>query len=206
MKANKKYKIPSSFDSKEYFQTFRVKSLIHYQQNLQSIALVSHQTRTASNSSVSEEVSDETHSFTVDCLKPRAITNIKKLKKDSQSGDGSVFLSINDEKPPLNETDASEPFSRHQSILSSSTTSNNQNITRLLEEGEKINYIYRCARVLGLDTTEGVFLFGKEHFYVLDGFTQISNKEIVDMESLKSSAYEPLITKSSCGRICSCSS
>ena len=69
----------------------------------------------------------------------------------------------------------------------------------MLEEGEKINHIYRCARVQGLDTTEGVFLFGKEHFYILDGFTQISNKEIVDIDSLKPSAYEPLIPKSSCG-------
>ena len=81
----------------------------------------------------------------------------------------------------------------------SSSSANNQNIARLLEEGEKINHIYKCARVQGLDTTEGVFLFGKEHFYILDGFTQISNKDIVDIESLKPSAYEPLIPKSSCG-------
>ena len=42
----------------------------------------------------------------------------------------------------------------------------------------------------------GVFLFGKEHFYVLDGFTLISTKDIVDIDSLKSSSYEPLIPKS----------
>jgi hypothetical protein len=77
-------------------------------------------------------------------------------------------------------------------------TSNNQNIIRLLEEGEKINHIYRCARVKGLDTTEGVFLFGREHFYILDGFTLVSTKDIVDIDSLKSSTnYEPLIPK--CG-------
>ncbi len=76
-------------------------------------------------------------------------------------------------------------------------TSTNQSISRLLEEGEKINHIYRCARVQGLDTTEGVFLFGKEHFYVLDGFTLVSSKDIVDIDSIKSSNYEPLIPK--CG-------
>ena len=76
---------------------------------------------------------------------------------------------------------------------SQSSTTNNQNILRLLEEGEKINHIYRCARVQGLDTTEGVFLFGKEHFYVLDGFTLISTKDIVEIDLLKPSAYEPLI-------------
>lgn len=68
---------------------------------------------------------------------------------------------------------------------------------RLLEEGEKINHIYRCARVQGLETTEGVFLFGREHFYVLDGYTLVSTKDIVDIESLKPCSYEPLIPK--CG-------
>lgn len=81
--------------------------------------------------------------------------------------------------------------------ITTTTTSNNQNIMRLLEEGEKINHIYRCARVQGLDTTEGVFLFGREHFYVLDGYTLVSTKDIVDIDSLKPSSYEPLIPK--CG-------
>lgn len=49
----------------------------------------------------------------------------------------------------------------------------------------------------GLDTTEGVLLFGKEHFYVLDGFTLISTKDIVDIDCLKAGAYEPLIPRSS---------
>lgn len=82
-------------------------------------------------------------------------------------------------------------------LLLEKTASNNQNIMRLLEEGEKINHIYRCARVQGLDTTEGVFLFGREHFYVLDGYTLVSTKDIVEIDSLKPSAYEPLIPK--CG-------
>jgi hypothetical protein len=76
-------------------------------------------------------------------------------------------------------------------------TSTNQSISRLLEDGEKINHIYRCARVQGLDTTEGVFLFGKEHFYILDGFTLVSTKDIVDIDSIKPANYEPLIPK--CG-------
>lgn len=40
-----------------------------------------------------------------------------------------------------------------------------------------------------------MFLFGKEHFYVLDGYTLISTKDIVDIDTLKSSTYEPLIPK-----------
>ena len=58
----------------------------------------------------------------------------------------------------------------------------------------------RCARVQGLDTTEGVFLFGKEHFYVLDGYTLCGGKDIVDIDSLANEpSYEPLIPKGSAG-------
>ena len=45
---------------------------------------------------------------------------------------------------------------------------------RLLENGEKISHMFRCARVQGLDTAEGLLLFGREHFYILDGFTLVS--------------------------------
>jgi hypothetical protein len=65
------------------------------------------------------------------------------------------------------------------------------------QDNEKINHIYWCARFTGLDTTEGLFLFGKEHFYVLDGYTLKSTKEIVDIDSLKNTTYEPLIPKCS---------
>ncbi len=44
-----------------------------------------------------------------------------------------------------------------------------------------------------------MFLFGKEHFYVLDGYTLGSNRDIVDIDSLKGGNYEPLIPKGSTG-------
>ncbi|PNI83103.1 WDFY3 isoform 3 [Pan troglodytes] len=60
----------------------------------------------------------------------------------------------------------------------------NATLLRLLEEGEKIQHMYRCARVQGLDTSEGLLLFGKEHFYVIDGFTMTATREIRDIETL----------------------
>ncbi|KAJ7327170.1 hypothetical protein JRQ81_016929 [Phrynocephalus forsythii] len=60
----------------------------------------------------------------------------------------------------------------------------NTTLLRLLEEGEKIQHMYRCARVQGLDTSEGLLLFGKEHFYVIDGFTMTATREIRDIETL----------------------
>lgn len=52
--------------------------------------------------------------------------------------------------------------------------------------------MFRCARIQGLDTTEGLLLFGKEHFYVIDGFTLLKSREIRDIESLPE-AYEPIL-------------
>ncbi|XP_044762510.1 WD repeat and FYVE domain-containing protein 3 [Coccinella septempunctata] len=71
----------------------------------------------------------------------------------------------------------------------------NQTLMRLLEENEKITYMFRCARIQGLDTTEGLLLFGQEHCYVVDGFTLLKNREIRDIESVSSNEneYEPIL-------------
>ncbi|CAB1322461.1 unnamed protein product, partial [Coregonus sp. 'balchen'] len=71
----------------------------------------------------------------------------------------------------------------------------NTSLLRLLEEGEKIQHMYRCARVQGLDTSEGLLLFGKEHFYVIDGFTMTVSREIRDIETLPSNLHETIIPR-----------
>uniref|UniRef100_A0A803T4Q8 WD repeat and FYVE domain containing 3 n=1 Tax=Anolis carolinensis TaxID=28377 RepID=A0A803T4Q8_ANOCA len=71
----------------------------------------------------------------------------------------------------------------------------NTTLLRLLEEGEKIQHMYRCARVQGLDTSEGLLLFGKEHFYVIDGFTMTATREIRDIETLPPNMHEPIIPR-----------
>ncbi|KAL7982123.1 hypothetical protein Chor_001180, partial [Crotalus horridus] len=67
------------------------------------------------------------------------------------------------------------------------------------EHGEdtiaKIQHMYRCARVQGLDTSEGLLLFGKEHFYVIDGFTMTATREIRDIETLPPNMHEPIIPR-----------
>lgn len=71
--------------------------------------------------------------------------------------------------------------------------SDNQTLLRMLEEHEKISNMFRCARIQGLDTFEGLLLFGKEYCYVVDGFTLIKNREIRDIDSLPAGAYEPIL-------------
>ncbi|KAI0236471.1 WD repeat and FYVE domain-containing protein 3 [Lamellibrachia satsuma] len=72
----------------------------------------------------------------------------------------------------------------------------NQMLLKLLEEGEKITHMFRCARIEGLDTVEGLeglLLFGKEHFYVVDGFVLLRSMEIVDIDTLPADLHDPII-------------
>ena len=68
-----------------------------------------------------------------------------------------------------------------------------QSLVRLLEEGERITQIYKCARVLGLDHSEGLILFGKEFFYLIDGFTLLKNNEIRDLDTLPAHLQDPVV-------------
>lgn len=74
-----------------------------------------------------------------------------------------------------------------------SLISDNQTLLRMLEEQEKISHMFRCARIQGLDTTEGLLLFGKEYCYVVDGFTLIKNREIRDIDSLPPGSFDPIL-------------
>lgn len=74
-----------------------------------------------------------------------------------------------------------------------SLVSDNQTLIRMLEEHEKISHMFRCARIQGLDTTEGLLLFGKEYCYVVDGFTLVKNREIRDIDSLPAGTYDPIV-------------
>lgn len=267
VKPSKKYKTPSSMDSKEFFKHFRVKCLLQFDDYLRNflleqeryIVLEQQYGSLVQKQGLCEQISSPIpvdvltantgelsplphlqptqQEDSIDSLATLTNKNRKLLSKDQSD---SVFTTTDETTAPMTLSNEEEhgvlatqiselSGSTHQStgntdnngIISSTTpatstsqtasasstsnnatisanyTSNNQNILRLLEEGEKINHIYRCARVQGLDTTEGVFLFGKEHFYILDGFTLVSTKDIVEIDSLKSSSYEPLIPK--CG-------
>ena len=67
--------------------------------------------------------------------------------------------------------------------------------------------MFRCARIQGLDTMEGLLLFGKEHLYIVDGFTLVKSREIRDIDSIPQDSYEPILpsqgTPTSAKRQCS---
>lgn len=69
-------------------------------------------------------------------------------------------------------------------------------VLRLLEKDERISHMFRCSRVQGLDTYEGLMLFGREHFYLIDGFTLLKTREIKDIDSLPPDSHDPIIPNS----------
>ena len=44
--------------------------------------------------------------------------------------------------------------------------------------------MFRTARISGLESTEALLLFGKEHYYVVDGYTLLKTREIRDLDFL----------------------
>lgn len=48
----------------------------------------------------------------------------------------------------------------------------------------QICHMFRCARIQGLETAEGLLLFGREHFHVIDGLTLLATKEIKDIDNV----------------------
>ncbi|VDD74216.1 unnamed protein product [Mesocestoides corti] len=93
--------------------------------------------------------------------------------------------------PPASGKSTKQPLTRAPSKPSSegSSTALDQltghiAFMRLLEPGESLSSIYRCARICGLDVHEGLLLFGKDHFYVIDGYTLMNTHEIVNIEAL----------------------
>lgn len=87
----------------------------------------------------------------------------------------------NDQKP----NESKEPTKRPPSKASMTVDQpDNQTLLRLLEDGEHLHSMFRCARVQGLDTIEGLLLFGRNHFYVVDGFTLLKTREIRDLDFL----------------------
>uniref|UniRef100_A0A182NVL5 WD repeat and FYVE domain-containing protein 3 n=1 Tax=Anopheles dirus TaxID=7168 RepID=A0A182NVL5_9DIPT len=74
-----------------------------------------------------------------------------------------------------------------------------QILLRLLEEKEKVSNIFRTARIQGLDTFEGLLLFGRECCYIVDGFTLLCNREIHDIDSLPAESFDPILPSTTSG-------
>lgn len=133
--------------------------------------------------------------FTLCQLPPRVLCEPELTVYETQKSIGSPTQSPTEQLPTLARAQ-SEPGTEeaeNEGEEEVSLISDNQTLLRMLEEQEKISHMFRCARIQGLDTYEGLLLFGKEYCYVIDGFTLIKNREIRDIDSLPPGAYDPIL-------------
>ncbi|XP_076326045.1 WD repeat and FYVE domain containing 3 bchs isoform X2 [Tachypleus tridentatus] len=170
-----KYKLPTSFDSKEYFNRWRPQYLVEQED-----------TKSDLNSIASEELVIET-----------------EVAEEREVGFLGLRMAHLLPRPPANRSfseneEEQEPVDLGpEGSAEQEETPDSQSVLRLLEEGEKISYMFRCARIQGLDTSEGLLLFGKEHFYVVDGFTLLKTREIRDIATLPANMHDPIIPSTS---------
>ncbi|KFM56661.1 WD repeat and FYVE domain-containing protein 3, partial [Stegodyphus mimosarum] len=173
-----KYKVATSFDSKEYYKRWRPENMV--EQDTISVDTASLETvDILADTEISEEREIGFQGLRTACLLSRSSVNRSSDWDEDQDipdvgGDGS---------------------GDHDS-KTTETSPENQNIFRYLEDGEKISHTFRCARIQGLDTCEGLLLFGKEHFYVVDGFTLLKTRKIRDIDSLPVNMHDPIIPNS----------
>nr|XP_037269371.1 WD repeat and FYVE domain-containing protein 3-like isoform X4 [Rhipicephalus microplus] len=171
-----KYKVATSFDSKEYYKHCRPDSLVEHDTFSPDVISIT------SDDWPQEGDSTEEREIGFQGLRTRLQANRSvsgEQDEDSESQDPTL--------------DASE----QEGAARKDESPDNQSVLRLLEKGEKITHMFRCARVQGLDTCEGLLLFGKEHFYVVDGFTLLKTREIRDIDSLPANMHDPIIPNSS---------
>ncbi|XP_047018830.1 WD repeat and FYVE domain-containing protein 3 isoform X2 [Helicoverpa zea] len=168
-----KYKVAQSLDSKEYYRIYQ-------------------QWRAAGNLGEVEGAEPTDIPETTDEPTTSGDTSLDVANGDGSPSDlvssGVVSRGTNqssgeaNEDGPDNEDEDEQP----------TPPPDNQTLLRLLEHHEKISHMFRCARIQGLDTTEGLLLFGREHCYVIDGFTLLKNREIRDLDSCPDD-YEPIL-------------
>jgi WD40 repeat protein len=164
-----KYKVATSLDSKEFYQRYRPQAMFERERDAILDVLPSEEPACGS---ADLDLDLENREVGFQGLHVRPGVNRSISEPDDEGGDGEF-----------------DPLGDH----SEEGPPDNQALLRLLEDKEKISHMFRCARIQGLDTTEGLLLFGKEHLYVIDGFTILKSREICDIENLPDNQYEPIL-------------
>ena len=167
-----------------------------------------------------QELFEPTAEINLSLIKRMVKKNVAQVKADERGkqeieDDESVSVDVSEENTEAKET-ASETSSKSTEEVPPPSPSaapaqtpahvtspkaqntpgsgpDNQTLLRLLEQGEQLHSMFRCARIQGLDTIEGLLLFGREHYYVVDGFTLLKTREIRDLDFLPEQYHDPII-------------
>uniref|UniRef100_A0A8C9S430 WD repeat and FYVE domain containing 3 n=1 Tax=Scleropages formosus TaxID=113540 RepID=A0A8C9S430_SCLFO len=166
-----RYRRAISYDSKEYYMRVLSGNPGMYQHSIEQ-----------SSEGMTTQHEPEHGEDTIARVKGLVKPPLKRSRSTADGGDEDSQEQLQDQMLEAGAMDEEEK-------------TDNTPLLRLLEEGEKIQHMYRCARVQGLDTSEGLLLFGKEHFYVIDGFTMTVTREIRDIDTLPPNMHEAIIPR-----------
>ncbi|XP_063625068.1 WD repeat and FYVE domain-containing protein 3 isoform X6 [Cydia splendana] len=169
-----KYKVAQSLDSKEYYRVYQqwrtTGNILGETDAIEAADLQTYEEEITNNRDPSLDESNENGS-------PSDLVSSGVVSR----GSNQTSAEGNEDGPDNEDEDEQQ-----------SPPPDNQTLLRLLEHHEKITHMFRCARIQGLDTVEGLLLFGREHCYVIDGFTLLKNREIRDLDSCPDD-YEPIL-------------
>ena len=183
-----KYKRPTSHDSKLWFEEHHNRALFEREERAMELDY----------DDCDVAVNDKSEGLTIDeQMREIGFKGLKCAPKDldldGNEGDGEEPIETEDTKDSLSRTEEEDKTDPYSSPAMEEFSSAYQTVMRLLENGERIHSMYRCARIQGLDIMEGLLLFGKEHFYVIDGFTIVNQREVHDIDFIPANQYDSII-------------
>ena len=69
----------------------------------------------------------------------------------------------------------------------------NRMVIRSLQRGDQVEHVYNVSRIIGLEACEGLLIVGKDSLYLLDGFFQRSDGEIVGVSQAPRDERDPYL-------------
>ncbi|KAI9774489.1 MAG: hypothetical protein M1835_006031, partial [Candelina submexicana] len=69
----------------------------------------------------------------------------------------------------------------------------NRKVMRSLQRGDQVQHVYNVSRIVGLEACEGLLILGKDCLYLMDGFFQRSDGEIVDVWQAPKEERDPYL-------------
>ena len=70
---------------------------------------------------------------------------------------------------------------------------NNRIVVHSLQRGDQVEHVYNISRIIGLEAYEGLLILGKGSLYLLDGFFQRSDGEIVSVSQAPKDERDPYL-------------
>lgn len=69
----------------------------------------------------------------------------------------------------------------------------NRKVMRSLRRGDQVKHVCNMSRIIGLEACEGLLILGKDNLYIMDGFFQRADGEIVNVWQAPSEERDPYV-------------